>query len=72
MEFWGEEAGGFYFTGNSHENLVARSKDYFNNATPSGNSVAADMLLKLSKILGGDVYEKYAVTVLQRVLSQPR
>ena len=40
-EFWDEDAGGFFFTGKSHENLIVRSKDYFDNATPSGNSVAA-------------------------------
>ncbi len=40
-EFWDDESGGFFFTGKSHENLIVRSKDYFDNATPSGNSVAA-------------------------------
>ena len=37
-EFWDDESGGFFFTGKSHENLIVRSKDYFDNATPSGNS----------------------------------
>jgi len=48
-EFWDNEAGGFFFTGKSHENLIVRSKDYFDNATPSGNSVAAMVLLRLAK-----------------------
>jgi uncharacterized protein len=71
-EFWDEEAGGFYFTGNSHENLVVRSKEFFDNATPSGNSVAADVLLKLAKIFGDEKYERFAVTVLRLVSSQMR
>src|SRR5438105_3601168 len=42
--FWDSEDGGFYFTGKDHESLITRSKDFFDNATPSGNSVAADVL----------------------------
>src|SRR5262249_13745435 len=38
-QFWDAE-GGFYFTGKDHESLLARTKDFFDNATPSGNSVA--------------------------------
>ena len=46
-EFWDEEEGGFFFTGRSHEQLIVRSKDFFDNATPSGNSVAAEVLLRI-------------------------
>src|SRR5262249_35686820 len=35
-QFWDEE-GGFYFTGKDHESLITRTKDFFDNATPSGN-----------------------------------
>ena len=48
-EFWDETGGGFFFTGNNHEQLIVRKKDFYDNATPSGNSAAADVLLKLSK-----------------------
>src|ERR1041385_5300494 len=34
-EFWDNEGGGFFFTGKSHENLIVRSKDYFDNAPRS-------------------------------------
>ncbi len=71
-EFWDEDAGGFYFTGENHEELIVRSKDYRDNATPSGNSAAADVLLKLAKILGDEKYENFAVTVLRLVASQVR
>ena len=57
-EFWDEENGGFFFTASNHEELLMRSKDYFDNATPSGNSVAADVLLKLAKLLGDEKYER--------------
>ncbi|HQX55859.1 MAG TPA: thioredoxin domain-containing protein, partial [Pyrinomonadaceae bacterium] len=48
-EFWDADNGGFFFTSNDHEELVVRNKDFYDNATPSGNSVAADVLLKLAK-----------------------
>ena len=51
--FWDEENGGFFFTSNDHEELIVRNKDFVDNATPSGNSVAADVLLKLAKFYGG-------------------
>jgi uncharacterized protein YyaL (SSP411 family) len=71
-EFWDEESGGFFFTSNDHEQLIVRSKDFFDNATPSGNSVAADVLLKLSKLYGDEKYERFAVTVLRLAASQIR
>lgn len=71
-EFWDEDAGGFYFTANNHEKLLLRPKDFYDNATPSGNSVAADALLKLAKLTGDEKYERFAVTVLRLVSSQVR
>lgn len=69
-EFWDESNGGFYFTASNHENLPVRSKDFYDNATPSGNSVAADVLLKLAKLSGDETYENYAVTILRSVAAQ--
>ncbi|HEY0320513.1 MAG TPA: thioredoxin domain-containing protein [Pyrinomonadaceae bacterium] len=64
-EFWDEEQGGFYYTGRSHEELIVRSKDYFDNATPSGNSVAADVLLRLGLLTGNEDYPRKAVTIFR-------
>jgi len=71
-EFWDEENGGFFFTGKSHEELIVRSKDYFDNATPSGNSVAAGLLLRLAVLTGNDRYRNLAVTVFQEVSDTAR
>ena len=71
-EFWDEENGGFFFTANDHEELIVRNKDLFDNATPSGNSVAADVLLKLSKFYLDERYERFAVTALRAVSTQAR
>ena len=51
---------------------MVRNKDLYDNATPSGNSVAADVLLKLAKLTGEDKYERFAVTVLRLTASQIR
>jgi uncharacterized protein YyaL (SSP411 family) len=71
-EFWDEDAGGFYFTSNDHEELLVRTKDYYDNATPSGNSATVDVLLKLSKVFGDEKYHRFATTVLRLVSPQIR
>jgi uncharacterized protein YyaL (SSP411 family) len=69
-EFWDDESGGFYFTGKSHESLIVRSKDYFDNATPSGNSVAAMVLLRLAALTGRESYRSLATAVLREIGEQ--
>ena len=71
-EFWDEEGGGFFFTGKSHESLIVRSKDYFDNATPSGNSVAAFVLLRLATLMDNQTYRNLATAVLREVGDQVR
>ena len=69
-EFWDNEDGGFFYTGKSHEELIVRSKDYFDNATPSGNSVAAEVLLHLAALTANEDYARKAVTIF-RLLRDP-
>src|SRR6185295_16953614 len=63
--FWDEQDGGFYFTSSDHEELITRTKDYFDNATPSGNSVSAMALLKLGLLTQEQNYSRCAVTILR-------
>ena len=63
--FWDEQEGGFYFTSVDHEALITRTKDYFDNATPSGNSVAAMALLKLGVLTRQQDYTRRAVAILR-------
>jgi uncharacterized protein YyaL (SSP411 family) len=71
-EFWDSDNGGFFFTGKSHETLIVRQKDYFDNATPSGNSVAANALLRLATLTDNEDYRNRAVTVLREVADSAR
>ncbi len=68
-EFWDDAEGGFFYTGRSHENLIVRSKDFFDNATPAGNSVAADVLQRLGALTGNDDFQRRAATILRLTAS---
>ncbi|GAB1255971.1 thioredoxin domain-containing protein [Aurantivibrio plasticivorans] len=46
-DFSDDEGGGFYFSSHDGEPLIARPKTYADNVFPSGNGVAAKVLLRL-------------------------
>jgi uncharacterized protein YyaL (SSP411 family) len=54
--FWDETAGGFFFTSDSGEELIVRSKDVYDGAIPSGNSASMLNLLRLSRITARTQY----------------
>ena len=45
--FWDSETNSFYMTADDHEKLIIRPKSNYDLSLPSGNSVAANLLLKL-------------------------
>jgi len=63
--FWEEEKGGFYFSGKDNEPLIARPRDLHDGAVPSGNSVAALNLLRLSRMTGKVDLERKADELLR-------
>jgi uncharacterized protein YyaL (SSP411 family) len=66
-EFRDAEQGGFFYTGQSHEALIARQKDAYDNATPSGNAMAATALLRLAALTGRDDLADVGRETLQAV-----
>jgi hypothetical protein len=62
--FWDQRQGGFFQTSHDHEGLIARPKEVVDNATPSGNSVAADVLLRLHALTGEERYYTHAEAIL--------
>jgi len=66
--FTDTERGGFFLAGKDSEKLIARTKPGSDGAIPSGNSVAAVLLLKLGRLtmdqhfteLGGKVLETFS------------
>jgi uncharacterized protein len=51
-----DPAGGFFYTADDHEQLIARHKDLQDGSVPSGNSMAAYALLRLGKLTGRTEY----------------
>ncbi len=47
-----DPAGGYFYTASDHEQLLTRPKDVQDNATPSGNALAATALLRLGRLTG--------------------
>ncbi|MBI1871144.1 MAG: thioredoxin domain-containing protein [Chlamydiae bacterium] len=62
--FWDDEEGGFYFSGKDAEKLIAHSKEIYDGAIPSGNSVAALVLLRLARLKADEALEKRAKSLL--------
>jgi uncharacterized protein YyaL (SSP411 family) len=44
--------GGFFFTSDDHETLIHRSKSFSDDAIPSGNGIAARVLIRAGYLLG--------------------
>ena len=64
-QFEDRTLGGFYFTASDHEPLIQRPKVLSDEATPSGNGVAASALLRLGHVLGETKFIEAAERVLQ-------
>jgi hypothetical protein len=63
--FWDEEQGGFFFTAKDGEPLIAREKEIYDGAVPSGNSVALLNLLRLNKYTGDSDWSEKADQLLR-------
>ena len=63
--FWDPEEHGFFFYGRDGEELLARPKEVYDGATPSGNSVAAANLLRLARLTGDPKLEQLSKQQLE-------
>ncbi len=64
-QFEDTEGGGFFFTGRDHEKLIHRPKPGHDNATPSGNAIAAWGLERLAALTGEERYRRTAERTLE-------
>ncbi len=62
--FWDEGGGGFFFTPHGGEAPLFRRKEGYDGAIPSGNSIAALDLVRLSKLTSNREYEERAEELL--------
>ena len=58
--FADEESGGYFLTGSDAEELLFRPKESYDGALPSGNSITALNLLRLTRLTGDERWEKKA------------
>jgi len=58
------ERGGFYYSASDAEQLIARHKELDDNPTPSGQSLAATLLLRLARLYGDEAMEDEAAGAL--------
>jgi uncharacterized protein len=65
--FADDEHGGFFLSPADGERLVARTKELDDHPLPSGNSMLAHVLIRLSRIYGDDELERHGVSVLRLV-----
>jgi uncharacterized protein YyaL (SSP411 family) len=65
---FGDPAGGFFDTADDHERLVTRPKDVQDNAVPSGNAMAARVLLRLAAWTGDGAYRSAAERAMRTVV----
>ena len=68
--FGDKTGGGFFFSGKDSEQLISQSKDVYDGAIPSGNSVAVMNLLRLGRMTGDTGMEKRAEKSMKAFSSQ--
>ena len=54
--YWDERAGGYFFTADDACDVITRTKNALDNATPAGNAVMAEVLARLYHLTGDDDY----------------
>ena len=64
--FWSARDGLFHDSPEDGERLVVRPRDILDNATPSGNSLAAELLVRLGAVTGDKERERVAERVVAR------
>lgn len=70
--FWDQESEVFYDTSLEHSKLIVRPRDTLDNAVPSGGSIAALSLLRLSLLTGDSGYASKAESSIKALVPQIR
>lgn len=60
VQQFADEKGGFFLYGKENGSLIMRPKETYDGALPSGNSVMAYCLVRLSQLTGGEQYREKA------------
>ena len=63
--FWDESHKNFFFTADNHEKLIIRTKNIYDLSLPSGNSVAAGVMLRLYHLTQDKKYLDVSIKVME-------
>jgi uncharacterized protein YyaL (SSP411 family) len=63
--FWSDDVGAFYDTASDHEALIIRPRELSDNATPSGTSLAVELLLRIGELFDDDAARRRATYVAE-------
>ena len=63
-QFWDFDNNGFYFSASSGEELLVRSKEVYDGAIPSGNSVSAFNFIRLARMTSRPDFEDITFQIL--------
>ena len=65
LHFWDKQNGGLYMTADDSEKLLIRSKEIYDGAIPSGNSIATMNLMRLASLTANKEYAARADSILK-------
>jgi uncharacterized protein YyaL (SSP411 family) len=68
--FWDDDANAFFDTARDHETLITRPREITDNAVPSGNSLAVELLLRVAE-LTADIDLRRRATFVLETLAEP-
>ncbi len=69
-KFWDESDGGFFFTASDQDEILVRTRKIHDNVIPSGHSVAAANLIRLSQFTGDFSLKKKTERTIKTVTAQ--
>jgi len=80
VRFEDQREGGFYSTGEGQSDLILRMKEDYDGAEPSGNTVAAEVLLRLAELTANerfreaahDTFRAFASKLRMQAMAAPR
>tara|TARA_B100000029_G_scaffold481852_1_gene531269 strand:- start:35608 stop:37695 length:2088 start_codon:yes stop_codon:yes gene_type:complete len=62
--YWDKEGGGYYYTASDASDIISRTKNSLDNATPSGNGIMVEVLARLYFHTGKEDYRSLSENII--------
>lgn len=70
--FWDSENGGYFYTPSDATDLITRTRQGGDNATPNGNAVMANVLARIGYLTGDDQARQRSITLVEAFAGEAR